>query len=133
MLIFQLYLQLRMDKKAEELLAKIRELIKEEGIANMSRIEDREQLINEFILPALDRSKDIQKDLYSDFTHQSSGMLSKVKRTVITKLANITRNVVEKSFMRQQKFNNNTKLLLEHLVEENKMLRDKIEQIEQNG
>lgn len=122
-----------MDKKAEELLAKIRELIKEEGIANMSRIEDREQLINEFILPALDRSKDIQKDLYSDFTHQSSGMLSKVKRTVITKLANITRNVVEKSFMRQQKFNNNTKLLLEHLVEENKMLRDKIEQIEQNG
>ena len=122
-----------MDKKAEELLVKIRELIKEEGIANMSRIEDREQLINEFILPALDRSKDIQKDLYSDFTHQSSGLLSKVKRTIITKLANITRNVVEKSFMRQQKFNNNTKLLLEHLVEENKMLRDKIEQIEQNG
>ncbi|MCA9382768.1 hypothetical protein KC909_00215 [Candidatus Dojkabacteria bacterium] len=122
-----------MDKKAEELLVKIRELIKEEGIANMSRIEDREQLINEFILPALDRSKDIQKDLYSDFTHQSSGLLSKVKRTIITKLANITRNVVEKSFMRQQKFNNNTKLLLEHLVEENKMLRDKIEKIEQNG
>lgn len=121
-----------MDKKAEDLLDKIRAVIKEEGVANMSRIEDRDELINEFILPALERSKDIQKDLYTDFTSDSSGTLTQLKRKVINKIANITRNVVEKSFMRQQKFNNNTKLLLEYLVEENKALRDKIAELEKD-
>ena len=96
----------------------------------MQEEQDQQELAENFILPALESSKDIQRHLYTDFT-SGGGMLRKVKNKAITKIANITRNTVEKSFMRQQKFNDNILKLASYLLKENKKLKEELKQLKQ--
>lgn len=112
--------------KAEKLLKLVRELLEEEGVS-ISKSEDQSKIVKEYILPAINKSKDIQGELYKEFTYESTSKIKSMKNKILRKLGNITRNVVEKPLMKQQKFNNNVYLTLEYLLEENIRLKADLE------
>jgi hypothetical protein len=113
-------------ERQQKLLEEVRKLLAEEGYRS-GQEPDAEELITRYVLPALESSKDIQRHLYTDFTGGGGGIRS-LKNKVIKKFANVTRNTVEKSFMRQQKFNDNVLILLRYLLQENEELRRKLAQ-----
>jgi hypothetical protein len=109
----------------EEILEKVRQMLAEQGITGSEK-PDPEQLVFEYLLPALDELKEIQSALYEPFSSAESGMVRKVKNGLIRKMANVTRNTVELSLMRQQKFNDNVSLIIRYLLEENKRLKEQL-------
>lgn len=121
-----------MKNNSEELLIKVKELVKQEGHARRNSIEDETEMMDTYVLPAIKSSKDIQKYLYVDFT-SGSGSLRNLKNKLLRKIGNVAINVTERSFMKQQKFNENTSLLLEYLLEENKRLRDEVEKLREEN
>ncbi len=110
--------------RAEKLLGDIRSELKAEGV-KLNSSQDQQELIDKYIIPALESSKDIQRHLYTGFTSDGN-MLRRIKNKVIQKIANVTRNTVEKSFMKQQKFNDNVFQLLGYLLNENKKLKEEL-------
>ncbi|MFQ5493123.1 MAG: hypothetical protein ACE5DX_03130 [Candidatus Dojkabacteria bacterium] len=118
-----------MDKtmKKEDLLESVRKLVKDEGVDNAEI--DEHELIDRYALEAVGSSKDVLGQLYFDFT-SGRGILRKIKNLVIDKIANVSRNTVERSLMKQQRFNDNTALLLRYLYEENRKLTEKIRKLE---
>jgi hypothetical protein len=115
------------DSNSEKLLSDVRAELNNDGVKLTSK-QDQKELMEKFILPALESSKDIQRHLYSEFTTDGN-WLRGLKNKVIRKIANITRNTVEKSFMRQQKFNDNLFKLSSYLLEENKHLRKEMAEL----
>ena len=114
------------DKKIEEeIIEKVKEMLAEQGIVGSEK-HDPEQLVFDYLLPALDELKEIQSALYEHFAATESGMVRKVKNGLIRKMANVTRNTVELSLMRQQKFNDNVSLIIRYLLEENRKLKEQL-------
>jgi hypothetical protein len=111
-----------MDEKAEKLLDKVNDVLSAEGVPLKKEKEDQLALIEKYALPALQNLKEIQSGLYNEFFIGTKGFFGKLKAMMIRKIANVSRNTVELSLMRQQKFNDNVALILEYLVAENKRL-----------
>ena len=109
-----------------ELLEEVRKLLKDEGY--MRENIDIEKMIIERLLPSLDELKEIQSPLYEPFYSEGNGTLKKLKGKVIRKIANVTRNTVELSLSRQQKFNDNVSLIISYLVKENIELKKKLKE-----
>jgi len=114
-----------MDEKAEKLLDKVNTVLSDEGIPLTTDKADQFEMIEKYALPALHNLKEIQSGLYNEFFIRSKGPFGKLKAMIIRKIANVSRNTVELSLMRQQKFNDNVASILEYLIEENKRLKDK--------
>lgn len=110
-----------------ELLNKVRGILKDEGYDNEGI--DIEKLILDRLLPSLDELKEIQSPLYEPFYSEGNGTIKKLKGKVIRKIANVTRNTVELSLSRQQKFNDNVSLILSFLVKENQDLKKKLDKL----
>lgn len=121
-----------MDKKLmedskieEEIIEKVKEMLSEQGIVGSEK-PDPDELVFKYLLPALDELKEIQSALYEPFSSSETGMVRKVKNGLIRKMANVTRNTVELSLMRQQKFNDNVSLIIRYLLEENRKLKEQL-------
>lgn len=118
-------------EEGQMLLEKVRELIKKEGGAEGPRMSKEEE-IEKYLLPALDKFRGILKYLYEPFTYDSAGFVTGLKNTVLNKIGNVAKNVTERSFMRQQKFNDSVYAMLMNLHKENRELRERIEKLEKN-
>ena len=116
-----------MEQNGEKLLDKVNEVLSDEGITLAKEKTDQLEMIEKYALPALQNLKEIQSGLYNEFFIGSKGPFGKLKAMVIRKIANVSRNTVELSLMRQQKFNDNVATILEYLIEENKRLSSKQE------
>jgi hypothetical protein len=114
-----------MEKNGEKLLDKVNDVLLDEGITLSKEKTDQLEMIEKYALPALQNLKEIQSGLYNEFFISPKGPLGKLKGMIIRKIANVSRNTVEISLMRQQKFNDNVATILEYLIEENKRLKDK--------
>ncbi|HRO65336.1 MAG TPA: hypothetical protein PKU78_03895, partial [Candidatus Dojkabacteria bacterium] len=68
--------------------------------------------------------------IYEPFLFEKSGIIGKLKNLTLGKIGNVARNVVEKSVMRQQKFNDNSYTLLMHLYNENRDLKERLDKLE---
>jgi hypothetical protein len=112
-----------MDEKAEQLLDKVNDVLANEGVPLRKDKEDMFTMIEKYALPAIQNLKEIQSGLYNEFFIGSKGLKGKLKAMAIRKIANVSRNTVELSLMRQQKFNDNVALILEYLIDENRKLR----------
>ncbi len=117
---------------ATELLEKIREHIDATEITTDSAHLDAEELVTKYAIPALNNLKEIQSGLYQDFFLNDNGFTSKLKNKVVRKIANVSRNTVELSLMRQQKFNDNVTAVLEYLFAENAKLKKTIAELEKS-
>lgn len=115
---------------ATQLLEKIREHIEATEITADSANLNAEELVTKYAIPALNNLKEIQSGLYQDYFLNDKGLSSKLKNKVIRKIANVSRNTVELSLMRQQKFNDNVTAVLEYLFAENSKLKQKITELE---
>jgi hypothetical protein len=115
----------------KELLARVRELIKAEGGAGDNDKSPEDEILK-YVLPSLQNTKDILSDLNKDVFTKGGGLKGKVKHKVMTKVGNIARNVLERSLMKQQKYNDNLLLLFEYLLKSNLELRERIEQLEKH-
>ena len=123
---------MEIDKLQEKIiLEKAREILKNEGWQQNSKPE-MEKIIKEYLLPALDELKEIQSPLYEQFYQGGSGTVRKVKNQLINKIANITRNTVELSLMKQQKFNDNLTLIVTYLLEQNLKLKEEINSLKKD-
>lgn len=123
---------MEMDKLQEKIiLEKAREILKNEGWQQNSKPE-MEKIIKEYLLPALDELKEIQSPLYEQFYQGGDGTVRKFKNKLINKIANITRNTVELSLMKQQKFNDNLTLIVTYLLEQNLKLKEEINSLKEN-
>lgn len=118
-----------LENNAKELLKKVRDLLQAEGKNLKGNIGDETDLMKDYVLEAIRNTKDIQKHLYNEFLPQGKGLTRRVKNLIIGKIANVTRNTVERSLIKQQKFNENVALLLEFLFKENQKLRGQIKEI----
>ena len=115
---------------AQTLLKKIRKNLRETEISDTDKQIAPDELVVKYVIPALNNLKDVQSALYRDFFLDEVGLERKVKNVIIRKIANVTRNTVENSFMRQQKFNDNVTAVLEYLFTENAKLKEKIKILE---
>lgn len=120
------------EKEGELLMVKVQELIKKEGGAETPRLSKDEE-IEKYLLPALDRFRGTLKFVYEPFTYKSSNPIVQLKNTALNKIGNVARNVTEKSFMRQQKYNDSVYTMLLNLYKENKELKEKIEKLEKSN
>lgn len=89
-------------KREERLLIDVNNILEEEGIDLSSNTP--EQNI-EYILKALESSKDILSPLYSFKTRERGGLIGKIKSKIQNKIINTVINVIEKQSQKQQKFN----------------------------
>lgn len=110
---------------SEQIMASLQKYIKEKDILNADGQEMDQEKMLKYLLAGVESSRDIQSGLYNNFQKQGS-LARKIKNKIITKVGNITRNVVELSFMRQQKFNEGAYALLAFLVKENIELKEEI-------
>ncbi|HLD04069.1 MAG TPA: hypothetical protein VJC17_04820 [Candidatus Dojkabacteria bacterium] len=118
-----------LDNKAQELLKKVRDLLKSEGRNLESNIGDEADLMKDYVLEAIKNTKDIQKHLYAEFLPKGKGFTRRIKNLILGKIANVTRNTVERSLIKQQKYNENVALLLEYLFKENQKLCEQVKAI----
>jgi hypothetical protein len=115
-----------MDNDSDKLLENVNKVLEEEGIMLKKYKENPLETIEKYALPAIRSLKEIQSALYNDFFVGGKGIKGKIKKKIIGKMANVSRNTVELSLMRQQKFNDNVTMILEYLIDENKRLHDKL-------
>lgn len=113
------------------ILEKAREILKNEGWQESSKPE-MEKIIRDYLLPALEELKEIQSPLYEQFYQSSGSTVKKFKSKFINKIANITRNTVELSLMKQQKFNDNMTLIVTYLLEQNLKLKEEVNSLKKN-
>lgn len=115
-----------MDKKSSELLEKVNMILKEEGIDNTNAEIDTSTMLNDYLLPGLQNSKDILTSIYSFKSRSRDGIVGKFKTKVQSLIINTVINVIEKQSMKQQKFNEITFRAIEALAKENKELKEKL-------
>lgn len=113
----------------EELLEKVRNLLKSEGVNSRNKVEVENE-VEEYLLPAMDKFRDVQRFLYEPFLNSKSGFVGKFKIVLLSKMGNVARNVVERSFARQQKYNDNVYTMLMHLYTENRELKKRVSDLE---
>ena len=111
--------------KSDEILEKVDEILKEEGSFN-SETKSNSEILEEFILPSLEGSKDVLSSIYSFQVRERKGFIGKLKSMFQNKIVNTSINVIEKQSMKQQKFNELTFKAIGYLIEENKRLREEI-------
>lgn len=117
--------------EGEKLLAKVKNLLANEGISSRDKIEIENE-IESYLLPSLDKFREVQRFIYEPFLYEKSGFVGKLKNKVLGKIGNVSRNVVEKSVMRQQKYNDNVYILLMHLYNKNRDLEEKLAKLERS-
>lgn len=88
----------------EQILKKAEELLAEEQRSIPKDIDSYEKL-SKYILPALEKNKSTLASLYQFAPKTSSSFLGRIKAKILSKLRNITINVVERESMKQQKYN----------------------------
>jgi hypothetical protein len=111
---------------SKELLKEVRKLIDERGEdGSDTQISDGE-LAEKYALEAILHNKNVLQEMYYDFAPASGGVARKAKNKVIRKFANIARNTMELTVIRQQKFNDSVYFVLKYLLEENKKLRNEL-------
>ena len=116
----------------QKLMQNLDKYIQEKDILHADQDKANQTKVVEYLLTSLESSRDIQSGLYSNSTKEG-GTIRRFKNIIITKLANIVRNVVELSFMRQQKFNDNVYTLLDFLIKENVVLKAEITNLKGNS
>lgn len=116
----------------EELLEKVRKLLKSEGVNSRNKVEVENE-IEEYLLPAMDKFRDVQRFVYEPFLNTKSGLLGKIKTVMLSKMGNVARNVVERGFARQQKYNDNVYTMLMHLYTENRELKKRVSDLESSN
>lgn len=114
-----------MDSK--ELLKNAEEVLKDEGV-DLTKKSNSETL-SEYILPAMESSKDILSTIYAFQSRGREGIAGKVKTFIQRKIIFTVINVIEKQSMRQQKFNELTYRAVEKLIEENESLKREIAEL----
>lgn len=112
--------------KPEHVLTSIRNILKTEGVQVHDQLGQGE-IVRQYVINTLEKNKDIQQALYQPITFDNQSIVRKLKNSVINKIANIVRNVVEKSFIKQQKYNDNLLIVIQLLLKENEELKSKIE------
>ncbi len=115
--------------EGDELLEKVRELLKHEGISSSNKVEIENE-IESYLLPSLDKFREVQRFIYEPFLYDKEGVISKLKNRILNKIGNVSRNVVERSIMRQQKYNDNVYILLMHLYKKNQELEERLKSLE---
>jgi len=115
--------------RGEQLLDRVRQVLKKEGLSTQDKVE-LENEVETYLLPALDKFRDAGRFIYEPFLFEKSGIIGKLKNLTLGKIGNVARNVVEKSVMRQQKFNDNSYTLLMHLYNENRELKERVDKLE---
>jgi len=115
--------------EGEELLRKVRELLKHEGVSSSDKIEIENE-IESYLLPSLDKFREVQRFIYEPFLYDKEGVVSKLKNQILNKIGNVSRNVIERSIMRQQKYNDNVYILLMHLYKKNQELEERLKSLE---
>lgn len=115
--------------EGEELLKKVKELLKYEGVPSSDKIEIENE-IESYLLPSLDKFREVQRFIYEPFLYDKEGVVSKLKNQILNKIGNVSRNVVERSIMRQQKYNDNVYILLMHLYKKNQELEERLKSLE---
>jgi len=120
-----------MDNKkdiAQEILNRLREYMKNKEISDNVRHSISDDELLEYLLSGIDASKDIQSSLYPT-NERPGGIIRKIKNLIIGKVSNITRNVVELSIIKQQRFNEGLTGVMAYLVKENKELKKEVEEL----
>lgn len=115
--------------EGEKLLEKVKRLLKSEGVSARDKIEVENE-IESYLLPSLDKFREVQRFIYEPFLYEKAGFIGKLKNKILNKIGNVSRNVVEKSVMRQQKYNDNVYILLMHLYNKNRDLEEKLAKLE---
>lgn len=118
-----------MDSK--ELLKNAEAYLKNEGI-DLTKKTDSETL-KEYILPAMESSKDILSSIYAFQSRDREGFAGKIKTLIQRKIIFTVINVIEKQSMRQQKFNELTFRAVERLIAENDSLRKQVEELKSSN
>jgi|GEM_PF-4966707 len=72
------------------------------------------------------KTKSVLGGLYFDFRKTETGTLRKLKNKVIGKIANIVRNVVERPFLTQQKYNEQMLYLVQNLLARQAELEEEV-------
>ena len=111
---------------------RVRELLKNEGDGQRAKIQVENE-VEDYLIPALDKYREVQRYIFEPFLHSKAGVVGRFKLLVLGKIGNVTRNVVERSFIRQQKFNDNTFTMLINLYNENRELKERILQLEKGS
>lgn len=114
------------------MLEKVRKLLASEGVSSGDKIEIEDE-IESYLLPSLDKFREVQRFIYEPFLYEKAGFVGKLKNLILGKVGNISRNVVERSVMRQQKYNDNVYILLMHLYERNRELEKRLKKLENTG
>lgn len=114
-----------MDNKEKDILEKVNKILESEGKDGKELNISKDELLRDFILPALKSSKDVLGSIYAFDSRERSGLLGGIKSKVQRKIINTVINVVEKQSMRQQKFNDLMYKAIEILIEENNNLKKK--------
>ena len=116
------------NKKAKEILERLRKYISERDVLYTSPAEVSDEKLMEYLLTGMDANKDIQTGLYS-MSYKSGGVVRKIKNKIIEKVGNISRNVVEVSITKQQKYNEAVGGILSYLIKQNEVLKKEIEEL----
>jgi hypothetical protein len=118
------------NSKPKNLLSRIKKYAKDENLSKTNEAyESNDPRLIEAALELAEKSKSILGGLYYDFRKPSQGLLRNIKNKVIGKIANIVRNTLERPLLTQQKFNEQSFYLLKLLLEENKKLKQDIEDL----
>lgn len=99
-------------------------------VASKDTYADDDPRLVEAALELAETSKSILGGLYYDFRKTETSSIRKAKNSVIGKIANVVRNVVERPLLTQQKFNEQTFYLLKLLLAENAKLKAKLAELD---
>lgn len=114
-----------MDSK--DLLQKAEDYLANEGVDVSGK--SNSETLKEYILPAMESSKDVLSAIYAFQSRGRAGFLGKIKTFVQRKIIFTVINVIEKQSMRQQKFNELTYRAVEKLIAENESLKKELEDL----
>jgi hypothetical protein len=118
-----------MDSK--ELLERAENYLKD--INKFSEKKDNHATLTEYILPAMEASKDTISSIYGFTTRKREGFFGKIKSLIQNKIVFTVINVIEKQSTKQQKFNELTFRAVENLIQENSELKSQIEALKSSS
>lgn len=115
---------------SNELIKRAEEYLKEEGVDLNEKTD--EDTLKEYILPAMESSKDILSSVYAFQSRSREGIPGKIKTYIQKKIIFTVINVIEKQSMRQQKFNELTYRAIQKLIAENENLKTEIKKLKKD-
>lgn len=118
----------------EDFLKRVQNYANSEQLAGLDshnkKVDLTDPVVIKSVIKAASESKNIVAGLYYDFQKPAVSGLRRIKNIVIGKIANIVRNTIERSFLTQQKFNDQTYFLLETIYRKQVQIDDKLAQIQ---